>query len=74
MKIDFKQIIKDSGEHISQRGLAKEMTEAGIFKTLPSAYSMMYYHQSGKAKSCDYELLKFLVRRFNIKGSDILKF
>ena len=73
MKIDFKQIIKDSGENISQRKLAKEMTEQGLFKTLASAYSMMQYHQTGKAKSCDYQLLKYLMNRFNKKASDILK-
>lgn len=73
MKIDFRNLIEQSGEKISQRQLAKEMTEKGLFKTLASAYSMMQYHQTGKAKSCDYKLLLYLMERFNKKASDILK-
>lgn len=73
MQINFKSIIEQSGEKISQRQLAKEMTDKGLFKTLASAYSMMTYHQTGKAKSCDYKLLLYLMERFNKKASDILK-
>jgi hypothetical protein len=73
MKLDIKQIIKQSGEHISQTGLAKEMVEDGIFKNLHSAINMLQYHSAGKSKSVDYALLKWLCIRFNRKGSDIIQ-
>ena len=73
MQINFRTIIEQSGEKLSQRQLAKEMTEKGLFKNLTSAYSMIQYHNSGKAKSCDYKLLLYLMERFNKKASDILK-
>ncbi|MEN6569042.1 MAG: hypothetical protein ABFC18_03415 [Rikenellaceae bacterium] len=65
MKIDFDKLIIDSGEKITKIGLAREMTEAGIFKSVRSAENMIQFHQSGKAKSCDYELLQYLMKRFN---------
>lgn len=72
MKIDFKLLIAESGEKLTQTALAKEMVEQGLFDNTHSAINMMQYHSTGKAKSCDYALLKYLVARFNRKGSEIL--
>ena len=72
MKIDFRKIIQESGEELTQTALAKEMVEKGLFDNTHSAINMMQYHQSGKAKSCDYVLLLYLMERFNKKASDIL--
>lgn len=69
MKIDFKKLVTEwNGQNplrkISQRSIAREMVNAGIFKTTGSAIAMMQYHSSGRAKSVDYEMLMFLERRF----------
>jgi hypothetical protein len=73
MKIDFKKLIEESGEKLTQVRLAREMFSKGIFNSERSAINMIQYHQTGKAKSCDYALLKYLVERFNRKGSEILQ-
>ena len=73
MKIDFKKLIEESGEKLTQVGLAREMFSEGLFNSEKSAINMIQYHQTGKAKSCDYALLKYLVERFNRKGTDILQ-
>lgn len=73
MRIDFTKLIKDSGEKLTKRKLAEEMFHAGIFKSKKSAINMIQYHQSGKAKSCDYALICYLVKRFNRKGTEILQ-
>jgi len=73
MKIDFKEIIESSGENLTQWQLAKEMAKKGIFKNKLSAYNMMQYHQSNKAKSIDFELLMYLMERFNLTASQIIK-
>lgn len=72
MKIDIETLIKESGENMTKSSLAQEMYKFGLFKSRKSAINMLAYHQSGKAKSCDYALLKYLVARFNRKGSEIL--
>jgi hypothetical protein len=72
MKIDFDQIIKNSGEKISKRNLAEEMYQAGIFKSVISGINMMNYHERGEAKSIDYELLQYLMERFNLTSDEII--
>lgn len=72
MRVNFKSLIEQSGEKLSQRQLAREMTEKGLFKNLRSAYSMMMYHQSGKAKSVDFLMLEYLKWRFKKTETEIL--
>lgn len=72
MQINFRKIIEQSGEKLSLRQLAKEMTDKGLFKNLNSAYSMLMYHQSGKAKSVDFLMLEYLKERFNLTETQIL--
>ena len=72
MRVNFKSLIEQSGEKLSQSQLAREMTEAGLFKNLQSAYSMMMYHQSGKAKSVDFLMLEYLKERFGKTETEIL--
>jgi hypothetical protein len=73
MKIDIKQIIKDSGEVLSFSKLADEMADEGIYKNHKSAYDMLRYHQSGKAQGCDYKLVIYLCKRFNRKVENIIQ-
>jgi hypothetical protein len=73
MTINFKTLIKDSGEKLTQRGLAREMVAEGLFKSVNAAVNMMQYSQNGIAKSCDWELLKYLCKRFDKKGADIIQ-
>lgn len=73
MKIDFTALIKESGEKLSKKALAREMSKEGLFKNTRSAENMIQFHQTGRAKGCDWDLLKFLCERFNRKGSDIIK-
>ena len=72
MKIDFDSLIKDSGQQVSKRQLAREMTAKGLFQNEASAERMIHYHQSGKAKGCDYLLLQYLAERFNRPASEII--
>ena len=73
MKINFQQIIANSGEQLTKAQLAREMVALGIFKNQVSAYNMMQYHQRGEANSIDYELLEFLKRRFNLTTSQVIE-
>jgi len=72
MKIDFDKILKESGEGITKRKLAEEMYKAGVFKSVISGINMMNYHERGDAKSIDYELLQYLMDRFNLSASQII--
>ncbi|MCE5329992.1 hypothetical protein LLG07_06650 [bacterium] len=72
MRIDFHKLIKQSGEKLTKADLAREMVAKGIFRNQVSAYQMLQYHERGEAKSIDYELLKFLMQRFNLKLQDVI--
>jgi len=72
MRIDFLKLIKASGEKLTKADLAREMVAQGIFRNQVSAYQMLQYHERGDAKSIDYELLKFLMDRFNLKLQDVI--
>ena len=73
MRINFEKLIKDSGEDITVSDLAREMASEGVFKNAKSAYDMIHFHIAGKAKGCDWELLKYLCARFNKKGAEIIQ-
>lgn len=77
MKIDIKTILythyKSTGEYITQKGLAEEMAEAGIFKNLHSAQCMIQYNIHGRAKSLDIDMLKFLCKRFELTLNEIIQ-
>lgn len=74
MKINIKSILTDyktrTGKIVSQSQLAREMTEAGIFRNFASARGMIFYNTSGKAKMLDIEIIQFLMKRFDIKSMD----
>lgn len=72
MKIDFQQIITRSGESLTKAQLAREMVAKGLFKNQVSAYNMIQFHERGEAKSIDYELLQFLMKRFNLSITQII--
>jgi hypothetical protein len=72
MRIDFKKIIQNSGESLTKAQLAREMVSKGIFKNQTSAYLMMQYHERGDAKSVDFEMLNYLMKRFNLTACQIL--
>jgi hypothetical protein len=72
MKIDFDKLLaKEPG--LTKKKLAQEMTNHGLFKSIRSGEMMIQYHQNGKAKGCDYALLKYLATRFKVKGSEIIQ-
>jgi len=72
MKIDFIKLLSESEDHLTIPQLAKDMAKEGLFKNPKSAYDMIHYHINGKAKACDWELLKYLCKRFNKKGTEII--
>jgi hypothetical protein len=72
MKIDFLKLITDSGEKLTKAELAREMVAKGIFKNQTSAYNMIQFHERGEAKSIDYELLQYLMERFNLTANEII--
>lgn len=73
MKIDFDTLIEQSGDRkLTIPKLAQEMTDAGLFKNKKSAYDMIHYHLNGKAKSCDFQLLLYLIKRFKKPAQEII--
>ena len=73
MRINFEQLLKESGEDLTFSDLARDMAKEGLFKNVKSAYDMIHYHINGKAKGCDWELLKYLCTRFKKKGAEIIE-
>jgi len=76
MKIDIKEILKThfekTNEYVTQKQLAIEMTDAGIFASIHSAQNMIQYQIHGKAKSLDVEMINFLRERFNLTYNEII--
>jgi len=85
MKINFNKLINDyNTEKGATRGLsplsdcltkadlAREMVQADIHTSLRSALNMIHYHQRGIAKSADFLMLDFLMKKFNKTVSEIL--
>jgi len=72
MRINFQKIITNSGEPLTKAQLAREMVAKGIFKNQVSSYNMIQFHERGEAKSIDYELLQYLMERFNLTASQII--
>ena len=78
MQIDFRQLITDwNADHpmdkTNQSKLARDLVANGILKTEHSAINMLQYHQNGKAKSVDFEMLIFLCGKFKKEINEILK-
>lgn len=73
MKIDFQKLITQSGKPLTKAQLAREMVAEGIFKNQVSAYNMIQFHERGEAKSIDYELLQYLMNRFELTANDIIQ-
>lgn len=76
MKIAIKELLKqhfdETGEYITQRMIAEEMTKEGIFKSVHSAQNMIQYNGAGKSKSLDVAMLEYLCKRFNKTLIDII--
>jgi hypothetical protein len=72
MKINFQKIITESGQPLTKAQLARDMVAQGIFKNQVSAYNMIQFHERGEAKSIDYELLQYLMKRFKLTASQII--
>ena len=77
MQINFRKLIEDWNaknpmDKTNQSKLAREMVANGILKTEHSAINMLQYHQNGKAKSVDFEMLTFLCRKFKKEINEIL--
>lgn len=85
MRININQLIYDYNtqrgkirgvsplkECLTKAELAREMVEAGVINSFQSALNLIQFHQNGKAKSADLELLKFLCRKFDKQVNEIL--
>ena len=68
MKIDFRILIKNSGEKLSQRKLAKEMVAAKHYTTLDVAINAIQNFNQGRAKEIKVDLLFWIAKRFNQKS------
>jgi succinate dehydrogenase/fumarate reductase flavoprotein subunit len=73
MKLELEKLIQESSENMTVSTLAQEMTDAGLFKNHKSAYDMLRYHLAGKSRSVDWEMLKYLTKRFNKEVSEIIQ-
>jgi len=79
MRIPFKELIKEfntehPGAKLNKLKLAKEMLEAGLFKSLASAKAMIWHLESGKAKCITYKVYWYCLLKFNKPGTDIIVF
>jgi len=72
MKINFTRLIAESGEKLTKAQLAREMTEAELFGSQTSGELMIQRLQNGKAKSVKWDVIKWLVKRFNRPGAEII--
>lgn len=70
MRIDFDEIL--NGE-ISKAQLARDLVAAGHFRSFEAARNCIQYHGKGQMKSIDFELLQYLMERFNLTASQIIK-
>jgi len=74
LRVNFKGILRNhyikSGEYLSLSDLAREMTNEGLFISFDSAKMIIHRHLSGKARRIKWDLLKFLMTRFDIKSMD----
>jgi len=77
MKIAIKEILKchfnNTGEYITQKMLAEEMVNNGIFKNIHSAQNMIQYNINGSAKSLDIDMIEYLMKRFNLTINQIIQ-
>lgn len=72
-RINFQELITNSGQPLTKAQLARDMVANGLFKNQVSAYNIIQYHERGEAKSIDYELLQYLMNRFNLTSNQIIK-
>ena len=85
MKIEFNTLIHEynqergktkglspNSECLTKADLARELVDQGILKSFKSALNMIHYHQNGVAKSADYQMLQFLMQKFNKPIEQIL--
>ena len=77
MKIAIKEVLMthylETGEYVTQKKLAEELVNEGIFKNIHSAQNMIQYNMNGKSQSLDVRLLEFMCKRFNKTTIDIIK-
>ena len=76
MRIPFKELIKEYNQtapvKLNRDKYALAMVNKGVYQTKASALAMMYYNESGRAKSIDLELYHFTLEFFGKKGSEII--
>lgn len=77
MKIAIKEILMnhylETGEYITQKRLAEELVNEGVFLNIHSAQNMIQYNMNGKSQSLDIKLLQFMCKRFKKTTNDIIK-
>jgi hypothetical protein len=75
--IDFKGIIHaynlKHNTNLNLKKVAEEMNTEGIYGSFLSARNMIQNFQRGKIKSYPFNLLQFLIKRFEINIDDIIK-
>jgi len=79
MKIDHDKLIQEwNKKHpkakLTAAKFAREIVKEGFFTSEISALNMMRISDAGKAKKVDIEYLLYLMKRFNKRASDILKY
>lgn len=72
MQIEIKKVLQAHG--LSQADFARELVEAGIFKTFNSAKTCLQYHINGKYKSIDDGIARYMCMRFGLKLDDFITF
>ena len=77
MRIAIKEVLKShydtTGEYITQKMLAEELVNKGIFKNIHSAQNMIQYNINGSARGLDVDILTFLMKRFNKTLNELIQ-
>jgi|WetSurMetagenome_2_1015567.scaffolds.fasta_scaffold1679318_2 hypothetical protein len=76
MKLAIRELLMNhylkTGEYVTQKRLAEEMLKEGLFTNIHSAQNMIQYNMNEKSRSVDFEILKFLCKRFDKKINEII--
>lgn len=76
MKLAIRELLMEhyleTNEYITQKRLAEEMLNAGLFTNIHSAQNMIQYNNNGLAKSIDFAMAEFLCKRFKKTLNEII--
>ena len=71
-KHGYKKSRSPEAKWMTKSSLAREMVKLGKFSSFQSCLNLMHYHQHGKAKSVDFELIEYLSKKFGKDYNELI--